>query len=313
MRLQISFVLPCVISGAVAGTHYYNGSFSTFKALSVMPGAEITKQLYDSCTGFDVSGKAVSTGKVCVRELLRDTLSVLLATSEDMQTPANAISNDTVLDVGLASDANPPFTTSAGSQPATASQGTGSRYKRMSKAGESALLKRVNNRISEGLHGEQAIRAVSIGHSDIHPTDGIAIRTNVQSGGTFFHVHTNGSHATATLNRDASRKARRRGQDSAERRSYEFSEDIWGVKVQINKGNGGDVSLSDLDAYITAFTYGNGESEPAFKDSDDWKISVCDKDRKVQLLFGKVVSLQGPSDNSYEHPEDWMNCNKEEP
>lgn len=311
MRFQTNFVLPCVISGTLAVPHYFEGSFSSFKALSVMPGADITKELYDSCTGFDTSGKAVSTGKVCVGELLKDTLAVLLATSAGMQTPANAVSNDTVLDVGPASDSSYVVTTSASSQQAAATQATVSKYKRMGDPGESALLKRVNDNLSEVLHGEHSIRAVSVGHSDIHPTDGIAIRTNVQDSGAFFHVHSNGSHATATLNRDASSRMRPRGQDATGKRSYEFSEDMWGVKVQINKGSGGVLSMSDLDAYITAFTYGNGESEPAFKESDDWKISVCDKDRKVQLLFGKVVSLQRPSDNGYEHPEDWMNCNKE--
>ena len=311
MRFQSSFVLPCVISGTLAAPHYFEGSFSSFKALSVMPGADITKELYNSCTGLDASGKAVSTGNVCVKELLWDTLAVLLATSGGMQTPANAVSNDTVLDVGRASVTSYPVTTPATSQQAAASQATGSKYKRMGDAGETTLLKRVNDNLSEALHGEHSIRAVSVGHSDIHPTDGIAIRTNVQNSGAFFHVHTNGSHATATLNRDASSSMRRRGQDSTGKRSYEFSKNMWGVKVQINKGNGGDINMSDLDAYIAAFTYGNGESEPALKESDDWKISVCDRDRKVQLLFGKVVSLQRPSDNGYEHPEDWMNCNRE--
>ncbi|KAL1581873.1 hypothetical protein WHR41_09356 [Cladosporium halotolerans] len=311
MRFQSSFVLPCVISGTFAASHYFEGSFSSFKALSVKPDANTTKELYSSCTGFDASGKAVSTGNVCVKELLWDTLAVLLATSGGMQTPAHAVSNDTVLDVGPASVTSLSVTTPTSSQQAAASQATGSKYRRMDDAAQSALLKRVNDNLSEVMHEEHSIRAVSIGHSDIHPTDGIAIRTNVQNSGAFFHVHTNGSHATATLNKDASTSMRRRGQDSAGKHSYEFSKNMWGVKVQINKANGGDVSMSDLDAYIAAFTYGNGESEPALKESDDWKISVCDRDRKVQLLFGKVVSLQRPSDNGYERPEDWMNCNRE--
>lgn len=78
--------------------------------------------------------------------------------------------------------------------------------------------------------------------------------------------------------------------------------------MQINKIGRVNASMSDMHAYWNAFGYGNGEdgTDPAFNGSDSWKFVVCDKG--WQVIAGKVVALEGPSDYVYEPNDEKIGC-----
>lgn len=282
------------------------------------PDNNTIASLYDGCTEFDQDDKLVSTGGNCVGALLRDTFQVLLAAPQEA--PVDVVHNDTILDAKSSVDTSSTITiaaTASSSQStiptmAISSQSTvpgtyGVKIRREHDSAHSTLLDSMNDRLSRHLGGRNVIRALDIGESELHPGNGIAIRTNIHGDDAVLHVHTNGSHATAEFKKDATLRMRRRDEDVAKASSYRFSGGAFGIKMQITKGNKASLSLSDVDAYWNAFAYGNGEDVPALKGSDAWKFAVCDVSGWTQLA-GKVIALERPSDYGYESYDEFIAC-----
>lgn len=318
MHLRTAIVLPCLVAGVSAtNLHSLKGSFSSFRAENMKPDNNTIESLYDGCTEFDQDDKLVSTGGSCVGALLRDTFQILLAAPQEA--PVNVVHNDTVLDpqpltetsctvAATASSSTSTIPTTATSSQSTLPGTYGAKIRREEDPAHSMLLDSMNDRLSRHHGGRNVIRALNIGESELHPEDGIAIRTNIHGDDAVLHVHTNGSHATAEFRKDDTPRMTRRDEDVAKASSYRFSEGAFGIKMQITKGNKAGLSLSDVDAYWNAFAYGNGEDVPALRGSDAWKFAVCDVSGWTQLA-GKVIALESPSDYGYESYDEFIACN----
>lgn len=288
------------------------------------------KDLYDSCKELDQGGNLLSSGEVCVATLLLSTYQVLHAATQveqPVEQPVEIIHNGTVLD-GKASDgrdvsaSTAEITTKASimtapsSVPPTVSSTTSSGQHnspqtygpKLKRQTDSMFLERINDELLGLGGGRLEVRALDIGESDVHPSDGVAIRTNIHGNNAVLHVHTNGSHATAEFQKEAGSQMTRRDQDVSIAHSFQFSERSFGIKMQVNKISRVEASMSDMHAYWNAFGYGNGEAgmDPAFGGSDSWKFVVCNKGWGV--IAGKVIALEGPSDYVYESDNDVMDC-----
>jgi hypothetical protein len=328
MYLRTLVVLPCLLAGVFATTHNLKGSFSSFKAESMKSENHAVGDLYSSCKEFDQGGDLVSIGEGCVAILLRSTYQVLSAAAQDE--PVVIIQNGTVLDKGISNGeslttgtATMTTTSAAVTVPSSSSYIAASatssaqspsldtyklKLKRQSDLTNSMLLKSINDRLPEQVGGKPGVRVLEIDESEVHPTDGIAIRTNIHGNNAVLHVHTNGSHATAVFKKEVGSRMTRRGRDASIAHSFRFSEKTFGIKMQINKISRADASMSDMHAYWNAFGYGNGEADmvPAFNGSDSWKFVVCDKDWGI--IAGKVIALEGASDYSYESVDESISC-----
>jgi hypothetical protein len=198
-------------------------------------------------------------------------------------------------------------TSTISSSQSTVSESYGVKLRRKDDSANLVLLNSMNDRLSQHLGGKNVIRALDIGESELHPEDGIAIRTNIQGDDAVLHVHTNGSHATAEFRKDTTLRMTRRDEVVPKASSYRFSEGAFGIKMQVTKGNKASLSLNDVDAYWNAFAYGNGEDAPALKGSDVWKFAVCDVSGWSQLA-GKVIALERPSDYGYKSYDEFIAC-----
>jgi hypothetical protein len=340
MYFRTLVVFPCLYAGVFAISPNLTGSFSNFRAESMKTENFTVGGLYDSCKEFDRDGELVSKGRVCVATLLWNTYQVLVASTE-LQ-PVQITHNDTSFDQGppigksvsigagtvpyqptavtAPSSLLSAVTTITSSLQSTITIATSSsrsilpdtykiKLKRENDLANSMLLENLNEKLSQQLGGKHGIRALDIGESELHPEDGVAIRTNIRGDNAVLHVHTNGSHATAEFKKETVSQISRRYQDVPMAYDFRFSEAAFGIKMQVVKINRVDASLSDMHAYWNAFGYGNGEIDiaPAFNGSDSWKFVVCDKGWK-QVIAGKVIALENPSDYGYESYDESIPC-----
>lgn len=273
--------------------------------------------LYNSCKEFDQDGDLVSIGKSCIATLLWSTYQVLFAATQVQ--PVDIIHNGTLLDEKTSTEGGFSVTTATittegavmtapSSSQSTSLQNYEVKLKRQSDLTNSMLLESINDGLPGQIGGKLGVRALDIGESELHPTDGIAIRTNIHGDDAVLHVHTNGSHATAEFKKETDSRMTRRDQDVSMAHSFRFSEKAFGIKMQVNKISRVNASMSDMHAYWNAFGYGNGEVDmaPAFNGSDSWKFVVCDKVWGV--IAGKVIALEGPSDYGYESVDESVSC-----
>ena len=224
--------------------------------------------------------KNYGTGGSYIGALLRGTFLVLFAAPYDA--PVNVVHNDTVLDpqssvetsstfaatasssqstiptlaissqskvIGTVNLPHSTVTSTIGSSQSTVPESYGVKLRREDDYAHSVLLASMNYRLSQHLGGRNVIRALDVGESELHPEDGIAIRTNIQGDDAILHVHTNGSHATAEFRKDASLRMTRRDEVVPKASTYRFSGAAFGIKMQITKGNKANLSLNDVDAY----------------------------------------------------------------
>jgi hypothetical protein len=332
MYFRTLVVFPCLYAGVFAISPDLTGSFSNFRAESMKTENYTVGSLYDSCKEFDRDGELVSVGRGCVATLLWNTYQVLIA-STGLQ-PVQIIHNDTLIDqeppirrsssIGTGTVPSQPtavttpsshlsavtiITSSLQSTITTLPDAYNIKLKRENDQANSMLLGNLNEKLSQQLGGKHGIRALDIGKSELHPEDGVAIRTNIRGDNAVLHVHTNGSHATAEFKKETVSQISRRYQDVPMAYNFRFSEAAFGIKMQVTKINRVDASLSDMHAYWNAFGYGNGEIDiaPAFNGSDSWKFVVCDKGWK-QVIAGKVIALENPSDYGYESYDESIPC-----
>jgi hypothetical protein len=226
------------------------------------------------------------------------------ASSSQSTIPTLAISSQSKV-IGTVNLPQSTVTSTIGSSQSTVPESHGVKLRREDDYARSVLLDNMNGRLSLG--GRNVIRALDVGESELHPEDGIAIRTNIRGDDAVLHVHTNGSHATAEFRKDTTLRMMRRDEVVPKASTYRFSGGAFGLKMQITRGNKDDLSLNDVYAYWNAFAYGNGEDVPALKGSDSWKFAVCDVSGWMQLA-GKVIALERPSDYEYESYDEFIAC-----
>lgn len=314
MHLQTLLVIPCLYAGAIAETYQIQGSFSKFKANSSVESTKVTESVYEGCEELGSDGKTVvSKGSVCVSNLLKLSLMALTAAPGEEEEMVLLVKNNTVTDTQFTAGtsfatAAATSTTADSSQP-SASDSYGISLKREEGSTSEVFLKRMNGRLSQQSQGDHTVRAVQVGRSDLHPKDGIAVRTNVQSDDAVLHVHTNGSHATAAFTGIPSSQMDRRDEGTTQNHRYRFFGEVKGIKMQLQWAEdkqGCDVSSSDLSIFASAFGFGDGKNQPAFKKSDSWKYAVC-KD-KAKLFQGKLISEKHDTDLGYEGGDDTVDC-----
>jgi hypothetical protein len=166
-------------------------------------------------------------------------------------------------------------------------------------------LDQLNDRILRRFQDSSGPCAVEISDSEIHPTDGLAIRTNVHSGASTLHVHTNESHATAAFKKDVVPPSGRRDAVSMPGSRYQF-QGTQGLKLEIqitaqeHYGMFGTL-LSDL-------AHGNDKMAPVLKKSDSWGFLLCKKPGKKILLRAKLVAEDDGADYNWE-TMDPIKCN----
>jgi hypothetical protein len=312
MRLEIAIVLPCLVAGAVAEPYKIDGSVSNFEAEPLSDDKQWTAEIYGNCRQY-YDNHFISKGPPCVSELLMATLTALtIARHVD---PGVILVNE---DIGL--ETKPKLETNSTSTTSTLAvkpsqsadlDSYGATFERGDGIQKDILLGRINSynwRQSDDAH---MVRAVQVGHSMVHPRDGISVRTNVHSDDNILHVHTNGSHATAMFEKTTLSQKKRRDEVSAPKMQFKFGNDVEGFKVQTKWASDDQqkryVSSSDLNFFTTAFGHGDGQNDPAFMKSNSWKFIVCNTTEKVKLFQGKFISLEHASDYSYEEEKD-MDC-----
>jgi hypothetical protein len=328
MHLRSPFVFTYLVAGVLASTHNLTGSFSDFKAQTLMPGTRTVGNLYNSCKEYDHDGELVSKDRVCIAALLREMFEVLSAAADEVK-PVILAHNETIFNRSLPlegrfaidtatvssqsavlpapSSPSSTGTTTVSSLQSVSPETYNTKLKRGNHLANSILLRNINDRLSRQLGGQHKIRAVDVGESDFHPRDGVAIRTNIHSDDTVLHVHTNGSHASAEFKRDFASQMTRRDVPMAH--SFRFAINVFGFKMQVYKIGRDDVSLSDMHAYWSAYGYGDGviNTNPPLNQSDSHHFLVCDKEKR-QLLAGKVIALETPSGSNYESYEETLAC-----
>ena len=312
MRLELAVVLPCLVAGVVVEPHRIEGSISKFKAESLTDDKQWTAEIYDNCRQY-YDNTFVSKDSPCVSALLKTTLTAL--------TIARHVDENVRLvdeDKGFETEPKPETNSTSISSTLTAepSQSAdldsyGTTFERGDGVENDVLLRRINSYNWRQTDDAHMVRAVQVGHSMVHPRDGISVRTNVHSDDTTLHVHTNGSHATAMFEKTTLSQMNRRDEVSAPKVQFKFGNDVEGVKVQIRWASDDEqkryVSSSDLDFFTTAFGHGDGQNDPAFMKSNSWKFVVCNTTESVKLFQGKLISLEHASDYSYEEEDD-MDC-----
>jgi len=311
MRLESAFVLPCILAGAVAEPHKIVGSVSKFQAEGMTDSTQWTRKIYDSCEQYH-GDKFVSKGWPCVSELLKATFTALTIVG-DVDEGVRLVNNGAGFEAksNTETDSTPTSSTLI-TQPAQSadSDSYGAKFERGDGSENDILLRRINNYNKKHSSAAHMVRAVQVGHSMVHPRDGISMRTNVHNDDTTLHIHTNGSRATATFEKTSPSQMSRRDDVVAQDMDFKFGT-MKGIKLQIDWSSDDQrkryVSSSDLGFFTTAFGHGDGVMDPAFMKSDSWRFAVCNIVDNTKVLQGKLISLVSATDNSFEEDSD-MTC-----
>lgn len=312
MRLAIATILPCLVAGVVIEPHRIEGSFSKFKAENLTESVQWTAEIYDHCRQY-YDNALVSKGRPCVSELLK-TIFTALTFARHADEDVKLVYDNIGFETRPKPETNStPTSSTLAAKPSESADldSYGAKFERGDGVVNDILLRRINSYNQRQSGDAHMVRAVKVGHSMVHPRDGISVRTNVHSDDTTLHVHTNGSHATAMFEKTALSQMNRRDEGPAPKMQFQFGNDVEGIKGQIRWAIDDErkryVSSSDLDYFTTAFGHGDRQSNTAFMESDSWKFVVCNTTENVKLFQGKLISLENASDYSYEEEDD-MDC-----
>jgi hypothetical protein len=312
MRLELAVILPYLVAGVVSDPNRIEGSVSKFKAESLTDSTQWTRKIYDNCVQYH-GGKFVSQGWPCVSELLKTTLAALTIVGQ-VDEGVRLVNNG----AGFEARSNPetnltPTSSILATEPAqsTDSRSSGAKFERGDGVENDKLLRKINNHNRKHSNAAHMVRAVQVGHSMVHPRDGVSVRTNVHNDDTTLHVHTNGSRATATFEKVSLSQMNRRDEAVAQKIEFKFGT-MQGIKMQIDWSSDDQqkryMSSSDLEFFTTAFGHGDGVNDPAFMKSDSWRFVVCTNVDNAKVLQGKLISLVSATDSSFEEDDDDMAC-----
>jgi hypothetical protein len=175
------------------------------------------------------------------------------------------------------------------------------------------LLESFNKRLIRRSRGRQEIRAIGLDHSAMHSNAGLTVLTNVQSGDTALHVHTNASHATAEFKRYLSPALSERAIQSTHGMKFQGMQGFKMMVRWVDK----DFELDGLEATLLQFVSGKiGPATPSpwaptYLASDAWAFAMCGQTdgqtNDQMILQGKLVSLDENAGINFEDDE-LVNC-----
>jgi hypothetical protein len=298
MYLRSFLLLPTLAAIVLAnyrveGTTY--GVDSDLIAVPIASGARVTNDIYTRCQELDEKGEQISTGEECVWNGLQYMIQALSDAHNALQ--AVALLSNTVSGVeplpSITTDSNATISTvvvSTSSLDPTQS-GTGlvsSKLKRQDSNVSQAFLDQLNDQIRRRSQDGRGPRTVQVVDSEVHPVDGLAIRTNIHSGDATLHVHTNGSHATAAFKKDVLSQLGTRDAVSTPGPRYQFQETTQGLKLEIQVA--AEADYSTFSTLLSDFAHGKEEMAPKLKESDSWGFVLCTKLENLSVLRAKLVA-----------------------
>jgi hypothetical protein len=194
----------------------------------------VMNNIIDNCTEKPEDDGQIIKGEKCFAHALQYTIEALGHAHEFNQFVALLSNNVSGVQSVDAVPVDSTTTSSSTSPDSTfvAPEASPAKSKRNDGNALEAALSDLNDQIRRRSEGRHSPRAVQIGHSDIHPTDGLAIRTNVHSGDATLHVHTNGSHATAAFKKDGFPPLDRRDDRWPSGSRFQF-DGMQGLKVEL--------------------------------------------------------------------------------
>jgi hypothetical protein len=287
MHFQTALVIPILAIGALA-IYPIEGSESgldyDLKAVPLVVGVRVMNDVYTNCAEKTETDGQDIKGEECFAHALQYMIQILSDAYSSNQFVA--LLSNVVSGVGLDNGTAATSVSSLDSAPSL-STAVPSKSKRENENAMDAVLNGLNDHIRRRSEGGQRAHAVHIGRSDIHPTDGFAIRTNVHSGDATLHVHTNGSHATASFKKDDFSPLGRRNDEWAAGSRFRF-EGAQGLKVQLIADDQQDYGA--LDTLLMKLAYGERQMAPKLKESDSWGLALCRTSDHKRTLLGKLVA-----------------------
>jgi hypothetical protein len=298
MYLRSLLLLPTLAASVLAnyrveGTTY--GVDSDLIAVPLARGARVTNDIYTRCQELDENGEQISEGEECVWNGLQYMIRALSDAHNALQ--AVALLSNTVSGV----EPLPPTTTNSnGTSPTVAvstssldstQSGTGlvsSKLKRQDGNVRQASLDQLNDQLRRRSQNGRGPRTVQVIDSEIHPVNGLAIRTNIHSGDATLHVHTNGSHATAAFKRDVLSQLGTRDAVSTPGPRYQFQETTQGLKLEMTVAAEEDYSI--FGTLLSDLAHGKEEMAPKLKESDSWGFVLCRELENLSVLRAKLVA-----------------------
>jgi hypothetical protein len=319
MHLQPILLIPILAIGTLANKPLKitkDGVDSYLLANSLATGERVATEVYEKCREKNRDGVQINAGEKCLWnavvymiEALRDAhsfvgIALLSNTVNNMQSIADISSVNVTGPLSPSSSGSVDF---ASTVVASATTTPPLKLKRQDSSAKEVVWADLNDQIRRRSEGEHRPRAVHVGPSNLHPTDGLAVRTNVRSGDATLHVHTNGSHATAAFTKDSIPSLGRRDAGSTTGPEFQFEGSPQGLKVQLK--------VLDQNAYdiLLNLTYelglGKDGLAPKLKGSDSWALALCNNLSNKQTLWGRLIAEDNGAGDEYEE-EGLINCDE---
>lgn len=296
MHLSTVVVLPFFAKFGSAAFKF-TGSKSDLLVEPLVNGSRVTRDIYENCKY--TAGDASSKGEKCVVEAVKIMVGFMRSSKEIPK------GYQEVVLLNKENDGQQPTITVEGA-PSTSSTNTDwpTPNSKRNAAEEDEILQGMNSQLRRRSQGGWEMRAVGLGHSEIHPNGGLAIRTNVQDGDAALFVHTNGSHSTVGFKRGTSPSIGKRAGESQATRDIELK-GMQGLKMQLELKEGIPMAdlhqkFDDLEAGLVNLAGGDGSNPPVLKRSDAFGIATCQKTNGEMGMRGKLISLDQGAGNDFE-------------
>jgi len=290
----------------------FAGSNSDLVVHALRNSSRVTGDVYEHCE-FEHEG-VVSNRDECVGEAVKIMIAFLSSAGsvhheggEAVVLNNNGVGNEVLQDAADRSTVTTALDTAAGpnNPELHMERGVGK---------TEGLLESFNKRLVRRSGSRQEIRAVGLDHSATHPNAGLTVLTNVESGDTALHVHTNASHATAEFRKNLSPALNERAIESTHGMKFKGMQGFKMMVRWVDK----DFELDGLEATLLQFVSGKiGPATPTpwaptYLGSDSWAFAMCGQTdgqtNDQMILQGKLVSLDENAGINFEDDE-LVNCN----
>jgi hypothetical protein len=276
------------------------------EAFGERAGQYLAGDLYENCEEKNRDGQQISTGENCVRNAILYMIEALQLAPNPTEVMLLSSTIDNVQRTTDEPSVNVKSTVSSSSLESLSSAVAAPplKLKRQDESAREGLWAELNDQIRRRSEGGHRPRAVHIGHSELHPTDGLAVRTNVRSGDATLHVHTNGSHATAAFTKDPIPPLGRREAASTSGPLFQFHKGQ-GLKLQIRISDEvGDAdkksAYDDLGVMISKTAVSKDGEPPMLSGFDTIVFAMCTNMFYDERLRGKLVAEDIGAGNEWE-------------
>jgi hypothetical protein len=297
MHLQSILLIPIFALSVLADPPISITKDGVDSYLVVAPlatGDRVAIDVYDKCEERNKDGVQISAGEECLWNAI---LYMIQALHDAYNLTGVALLSNTVNNMqSIAVNVTDTVTSSAPESVTSATITSPSKLKRQDEIAREVLWAELNDQIHRRSESEHRPRAVHVGHSDLHPTDGLAVRTNVRSGDATLHVHTNGSHATAAFTKDPISPLGRR--EPALTSDFQFEGSPQDLKLQLEAVD--EKAYKVLSDLLYELALGKDGKVPKLKESDSWAFALCKNLFEEQTLRGKLVAEDNGAGNEWE-------------